>query len=45
MSGSATKRGKNSYRIKFELAPDPVTGRRRFHMETVRAPVSRPRRN
>ena len=36
MSGSVTKRGKKSWRIKFELAPDPITGRRRYHMETVR---------
>jgi integrase len=36
MRGSTTKRGKHSWRIKFELAPDPVTYKRRFHMETVR---------
>jgi integrase len=36
MRGSITKRGKASWRIKFELTPDPATGKRRFHWETVR---------
>ncbi len=36
MRGNVTKRGKSSWRIKFELAPDPVTFKRRYHMETVR---------
>ena len=36
MNGSVTKRGKKSWRIKFELVPNPITGRRRYHMETIR---------
>jgi integrase len=36
MRGNITRRGKHSWRIKFELAPDPVTGKRRYHIETVR---------
>jgi integrase len=33
--GNITKRGKASWRVKVELSRDPVTGRRRYHLETV----------
>ena len=36
MNGSVTKCGKKSWHIKFELVPNPITGRRRYHMETIR---------
>ena len=39
MRGSITRRGKSSWRIKFELAA--VGGKRRFHLETVKAPSRR----
>jgi integrase len=34
MRGNITRRGKSSWRIKFEKAPEP-DGRRRYHVETV----------
>src|SRR5690349_13226404 len=36
MRGNITRRGKTSWRIKFEAGSDPVTGRRRYHVETIR---------
>src|SRR5262245_25989119 len=36
MAGSITKRGKSSWRIKFDLDRDPVTGARRYHTVTVK---------
>jgi integrase len=36
MRGHIHKRGKSSWRIKFDLEPDPVSGKRRYHVETVR---------
>lgn len=35
MSGNITQRGKSSWRIKYELPPDPKTKRRRTHYLTV----------
>ena len=35
-SGNITKRGERSFRLKVELARDPATGKRRFHLETVK---------
>ena len=36
MSGSITKRGENSWRLKFDLGRDPVTGKRLTRFVTVR---------
>jgi integrase len=36
MPGSITRQGKNSWRIRYELPRDPVTGKRRQGSETVR---------
>jgi integrase len=36
MKGTVTKRGKQSWRLKFDIERDPVTGARRFHTCTVR---------
>jgi integrase len=36
MRGYIGKRGKGSWRVKFDLEHDPVTGKRRYHTETVR---------
>ena len=36
MSGNITRRGKSSWRIKFDLDRDPKTGKRRYHIATVR---------
>ena len=36
MSGSITKRGENSWRLKFSLGRDPVTGKRLTRFVTVR---------
>lgn len=36
MLGSIRKRGKNSYQIRFNLKPDPATGKRRPYEETIR---------
>lgn len=36
MSGNITKRGTNSWRIKFELEKDPATGQRRTALLTVK---------
>lgn len=36
MSGNITRRGKSSWRIKYELPRDPATGERRIGYETVR---------
>lgn len=35
MRGNITRRGKCSWRIKFEVGHDPLTGKRRVHVETV----------
>jgi hypothetical protein len=35
MRGYIGKRGKNSWRVKFDIEPDPITGKRRYHTETV----------
>lgn len=42
MKGNITKRGANSFRLKIELARDPVTGKRRFHWETVSGQTGEP---
>ena len=36
MSGNITRRGKQSWRLKYELPPDPETGNRRTRYKTVR---------
>jgi len=36
MRGNITRRGKASWRIKFEIEGDAVTGKRKYHVETVR---------
>src|SRR5262245_26482199 len=36
MRGNITRRGKASWRIKFDVGHDPVTGQRKYHTETVR---------
>jgi integrase len=36
MSGNITRRGEKSWRIKYEIGRDPVTGKRRSQFETVR---------
>jgi len=36
MRGNITRRGKSSWRIKFEVGHDPLTGKRKVHTETVR---------
>lgn len=36
MKNGIRQRGKNSYQIVVELPPDPLTGKRRQHIETVR---------
>jgi integrase len=36
MSGHVTKRGKNSWRLKFDIGADPDTGRRRIRYHTVK---------
>jgi integrase len=36
MRGNITRRGKSSWRIKFDLDRDPRTGKRRYHIATVR---------
>jgi integrase len=36
MKGNLTRRGKNSWRIKFDLGTDPATGRRQTRYHTVR---------
>jgi integrase len=36
MKGTVTKRGKQSWRLKFDIERDPVTAARRFHTCTVR---------
>jgi integrase len=36
MRGNITRRGKASWRIKFDLDNDPVTGERRTRVVTVR---------
>src|SRR5262249_15830841 len=33
--GNITKRGKSSWRVKVELSRDPVSGKRRYHLETI----------
>jgi integrase len=35
MAGNITRRGKASWRIKFDTGHDAVTGRRKYHLETV----------
>jgi integrase len=35
MRGNITRRGKSSWRIKFEIGHDPLTGKRKVHTETV----------
>jgi integrase len=41
MKGSAKRRGKDTFRLRFNLPPDAVTGARRQHTETVRARTQR----
>ena len=36
MIGNITRRGKSSWRLKFDLGPDPVTGKRKIAYKTVR---------
>lgn len=36
MRGNITRRGKASWRIKFDVEPDPVTGARRCRHVTIR---------
>lgn len=36
MRGNITRRGKSSWRIKFDAGRDPLSGQRRYHVETVR---------
>ena len=36
MRGNLTRRGKSSWRLKFDLGTDPVTGKRLTQYETVR---------
>ena len=36
MRGNITRRGKSSWRIKFDIEPDPVTGARRTRVVTVK---------
>ena len=36
MRSGITRRGKYSWRIKFEVGNDPLTGKRKVHVETVR---------
>jgi integrase len=36
MRGNITRRGKHSWRIKFDIEPDPATGKRRVRTSTVR---------
>jgi integrase len=36
MRGNITRRGKRSWRIKFDVGYDAATGKRRFHIEAVR---------
>jgi integrase len=36
MRGNITRRGKSSWRIKFDIGHDPLTGKRRYHTETIR---------
>lgn len=42
MTGNITKRGERSFRIKVELDRDPQTGKRRYHLETVKAAPGEP---
>src|SRR5262245_15095488 len=35
MRGNITRRGKSSWRLKFDLGRDPATGKRRYHVQTV----------
>ena len=41
MRGNITRRGKGSWRIKFELGKDPVTGKRQTRYHTVRGTRAR----
>src|SRR5664280_344597 len=36
MTGHISKRGKRSWELKFDISPDPVTGKRRTRRHTVR---------
>ena len=36
MRGNVTRRGKSSWRIKFDIGHDPETGQRKYHTETLR---------
>jgi len=36
MKGNITRRGKNSWRLKFDLGPDPATGKRKIAYKTIR---------
>jgi integrase len=36
MRGNITRRGKSSWRIKFDVCYDATTGKRKYHVETVR---------
>lgn len=36
MTGSITRRGKSSWRIKYDLGRDPATGKRETHYRTIR---------
>ena len=45
MRGNLTKRGKASWRLKFDLGADPVTGKRLTQFATVRARKRKPKPN
>ena len=36
MKGNITRRGKASWRVKYDLGPDPVTGKRKIAYKTIR---------
>jgi hypothetical protein len=41
MRGNITRRGKSSWRIKFDVGADPETGKRLIQYQTVAAPSDR----
>lgn len=40
MKGNITRRGKTSSRVKFDVGFDPITGKRKYHTETLRGAKS-----
>ena len=38
MTGHISKRGKRSWELKFDISPDPITGKRRTRRHTVKGP-------